>query len=176
MVASYSTVTSRLEPGAFHLGLVTAGVYLLVWSVFGAGAGLIEWVLVQERLIRESKLADPLYAGGLLILAGLYQWSAVKSFCLTRCRSPLGFLLQHHQRDYSGALKLGIRHAAFCVGCCWILMLLAWAGGAMNLAWMIVITMFVSVEKLLGVRPWFMRASAVTLLIAGAVEIAGPML
>jgi hypothetical protein len=103
--------------------------YLVVWSAFRIGAGILEWLLTQQDLIRESSFANPVLSGGLLLLAGAYQWSGAKNFCLRRCRSPLGFMLQHYASGCRGALQLGLRHGAFCVGCCWALMLLAWVGG-----------------------------------------------
>jgi predicted metal-binding membrane protein len=116
-------------------------------------------------------LASPLHAGGLLVIAGFYQWGVVKGVCLSRCRSPLGFLLERYRSGYRGALVLGLAHGAFCVGCCWMLMLLAWVGGAMNLAWMVVLTLLVAAERLLRPRALVVRATALTLLSAGVIVI-----
>jgi predicted metal-binding membrane protein len=168
MISTYSTVSSRLQPRASTgagLTAVFVFVYLLAWSA--SAAGFVEWTLAQQDVIQNSKLARPLYAGGLLIVAGLYQLSALKNFCLTRCRSPMGFMLQYYRAGVSGALQLGLRHAAFCIGCCWMLMLLAWVGGAMNVAWMPMITIFVLLEKTLPGRPLLTRAAAFVLPIAG---------
>lgn len=173
MILTYAQVTSRLEPSSMRLGLIAlfVAIYVIVWSAFGAVAGLTEWLLGQSALIRDGQLAEPRYAGALLIIAGLYQWSTVKSVCLSRCHAPLGFLLQHYRSGYGGAIKLGVEHSAACVGCCWVLILLAWVGGAMNLAWMVVLTLFVALEKLLGTRATILRLSALALLGAGALEL-----
>lgn len=82
----------------------------------------------------------------------------------------MGFLLQIIEAG-TGALMLGLEHSAFCVGCCWVLMLLAWVGGAMNLAWMVVLTLFVAFEKLLGTRAAVLRISALALFGAGALKM-----
>jgi predicted metal-binding membrane protein len=110
-------------------------MYLVVWSAFGVAAGEAEWLLQDDGFVRDGRLVSPLYAGALLFIAGLYQWSAMKSVCLSRCRSPLRFLLERYRDGYRGALALGLVHGTLCVGCCWLLMLLAWVGGTMNLAW-----------------------------------------
>jgi predicted metal-binding membrane protein len=174
MILTYAQVTARFEPGSIRLGLIAvfAAIYLIVWSGFGAVAGLTEWMLGQSALIRSGQLADPRYAGALLVIAGLYQWSTVKSACLSRCHAPLRFVLQHYRSGYGGAIRLGLAHSAACLGCCWMLMLLAWVGGAMNLAWMVVLTLFVALEKLLGTRAAVLRLFAFVLLGAGAFEMA----
>jgi predicted metal-binding membrane protein len=178
VILAYAQIAARLEPAADRLALVAVfvAVYLVVWSGFGAVAGGADWLLERSGILRDSQLADPRYAGALLVVAGLYQWSAVKSVCLSRCHAPAGFLLQHYRGGYRGALKLGLEHSALCIGCCWILMLLAWVGGAMNLAWMVVLTLFVAIEKLLGTRATILRCSALVLLGAGAVELTLPAL
>lgn len=166
MVPTFSAVTARLEPGSSLLWVVGVFLtaYLVVWSIFGIGASILEWLLAQQDLIRESRFADPAFSAGLLALAGAYQWSGANNFCLRRCRTPLGFMLAHYAIGWRGASQLGLRHGAFCVGCCWALMLLAWVGGAMNLVWMLAMTAFLSIERLLGVRVWLMRASGLALL------------
>jgi predicted metal-binding membrane protein len=173
MIVTYAQVSARRERALSRGPLVAvfAGVYLVVWSAFGVAAAAAEWLLQGEGLIRDGRLANPLHAGGLLVIAGLYQWGAVKGVCLSRCRSPLGFLLEHYRSGYRGALVLGLAHSAFCVGCCWVLMLLAWVGGAMNLAWMVVLTLLVAAERLLRPRALVVRATALTLLCAGVVLI-----
>ena len=172
-VLAYAQMTSRTEPSSTRLGLVAAfvAVYLVVWSAFGVMAAGADWLLVRDGIVRDGQLVSPLYAGALLVVAGVYQWSAVKTVCLAHCHAPLGFLRRRYRGGYAGALKLGLEHSALCVGCCWALMLLAWVGGAMNLAWMVVLTLFVSIEKLLGTRAAVLRLSALVLLGAGVVEM-----
>lgn len=173
MILAYAQATSRFEPSSVRLGLVALFVatYVAVWSAFGAAAASVEWLLARDGLIRDGALVNPLYAGALLVVAGLYQWSAVKTVCLGHCHAPLRFLLERYRSGYAGALKLGLEHSASCVGCCWVLMLLAWVGGAMNLALMVALTLFIAIEKLLGTRATVLRLSALVLLGAGIVEM-----
>jgi predicted metal-binding membrane protein len=175
MILTYSQLVARREPRSSQLGLVAvfAGVYLVAWGAFGVAAATAEWLLRGEGVIRDGQLVSPLYAGALLVVAGLYQWSAVKAHCLSRCRSPLSFLLGRYRGGYRGAVALGLSHSALCAGCCGLLMLLAFVGGAMNLAWMVVLTLFVAAEKMLRAEAVVMRAAALALLGAGTLLVLG---
>jgi predicted metal-binding membrane protein len=172
MILGYAQLTGR-EPSSSRLGRVAAfvAVYLAVLSGFGILAALVESLLVRGGLVRDGQIVNPLYAGALLVIAGLYQWSAVKAVCLAHCHVPSAFLRERYAAGIAGALKLGFGHSMACVGCCWVLMLLAWIGGTMNLAWMAVLTLFVALEKLLGTRAAVLRLSALVLLGAGIVQI-----
>ena len=154
MILAYTQVTSRVEQPPIRLGLVAlfVSIYLVVWSAFGAAAGGAEWLLSQSGFIRNGQIADPRYAGALLLIAGLYQWSAAKSVCLSHCHEPMRFLRRRYRGGYAGAVKLSLEHTTACMGCCWALMLLAFVGGAMNLGWMMLLTLFVALEKLIGTR------------------------
>jgi predicted metal-binding membrane protein len=90
-----------------------------------------------------------LLSGLVLIVAGIYQWTPAKDACLTTCRSPLGFLMTQWREGNMGALIMGIRHGVYCVGCCWALMLVLFGVGVMNMLWVLLITAFVVVEKIL---------------------------
>lgn len=177
MILAYVQAASRREPPPIRLGLVAlfASVYLSVWSAFGAAAGGTEWLLSQNGFIRDGQIADPRYAGALLLIAGLYQWSAVKSVCLSRCHEPISFLRHRYRGGYAGAVRLGLKHSTACMGCCWALMLLAFVGGAMNLGWMVMLTLVVALEKLIGARAAFLRLSALALLLAGIFEMTRSM-
>jgi predicted metal-binding membrane protein len=87
--------------------------------------------------------------GVLLIGAGLYQLTPLKRLCLAKCRAPLQFLMTQWRPGYRGALGMGLRHGAYCVGCCWFVMALLFVGGVMNLVWVVAIAAFVLAEKLL---------------------------
>ena len=120
-------------------------------------------------------LTSGLLGGAVLILAGLYEFSPLKSRCLSHCRSPLEWIA-HHQRPGSfGALKMGIEHGFFCLGCCWMLMLLLFVGGVMNLLWVAVIAAVVLVEKLLPGGPIAARLAGGALIVFG-VYVAGTSL
>jgi predicted metal-binding membrane protein len=100
-----------------------------------------------------------------LSLAGVYQLTPLKDACLRRCQSPLGFLLGHWRDGVRGALGMGVRHGAFCLGCCWALMALLFVGGVMNLAWVAALAVFVLAEKALARGRWLSRVSGVVLIL-----------
>jgi predicted metal-binding membrane protein len=121
-----------------------------VWWVFGALATVAQWTLaVAAARIQPFHALEPAIGGGLLAVAGLYQFSALKNLCLTRCRSPLAFFLAHWREGTRGAVYLGLRHGAHCVGCCWALMALMLAAGTINLAWTAALTVLMLAEKVL---------------------------
>ena len=122
--------------------------YGLAWL----GYGLIAWLL--DAAIRQADFAfvawvraGPLLAGSVLIVAGLYQVSPLKRVCLTHCRSPLAFFARHWRPGRRGAVAMGARHGAVCVGCCWALMAVMFVVGAMNLSWMALLTLLMFAEK-----------------------------
>lgn len=153
MVLTYAAVTSRIAPARGRIASTTlfAFGYVLVWSVFSLGATLLQWGLERAMLMSPGMVtSSPWLGGGLLIAAGLYQWTPLKAFCLRHCQTPLAFIAQHWQEGSRGALRMGVEHGAYCVGCCWPLMLLLFVGGVMNLLWVAAIAVFVLVEKLLS--------------------------
>jgi len=132
----------------FPTALFLAG-YLVVWLAFSLAAASLQLFLQRQSLLHGARLAlDPLPAGLLWIVAGLFQLTPLKSACLRHCRSPLGFLLANWTPGGAGALRLGLRHGAYCLACCWGLMALSFALGVMNLLWMVALTLFLCVEKI----------------------------
>ena len=160
----------RAEAGIVAFGLA----YILVWSGFAALAALLQAVLVAGGQVEamELRLGDAWIGGGLLIAAGLYQLTPLKDSCLENCRSPLTFLSRGIRPGVRGALRLGVEHGLYCLGCCWALMLLLFVGGVMDLAWIAALALLVAAEKLL---PWrqVRLALAAALVAAGAVIAAG---
>jgi predicted metal-binding membrane protein len=102
---------------------------------------------------------------GLLLAAGLYQWSPLKHSCLQHCRSPLGFLSLHWREGYLGALRLGLFHGGYCIGCCWLLMALLFVSGVMSLQWIFLLSVLVLAEKVLPVGVWSTRGIGVLLVL-----------
>lgn len=146
-----------------------AAGYILAWSGFSVGATLLQWGLAEAALLSPMMVsASPWLGGAILIVAGVYQWTPIKYACLRHCRSPMAFLMEHWQRGMPGALRLGLRHGLYCVGCCWALMLLLFVGGVMSLLWIGAITAFVLMEKLAPYRAQRGRLSGLALVIAGA--------
>ena len=144
--------------------------YLLAWLAFAIAATALQKALEPAGLISSMMLwskSAPLSAS-VLAAAGLYQLSPLKHACLNHCRAPLTFLMMHWRPGRLGALIMGARHGAFCVGCCWMLMALLFVGGVMNLVWIAVLTVFVLVEKLSPAGPLIGKASGALLLIWAA--------
>ena len=111
-----------------------------------------------------------------LVVAGVFQLSPLKQVCLRRCRSPLGFLLGHWRAGWRGSLALGWSHATYCLGCCWALMVVLVAAGAMGLLWVLLVAAVVAAEKVLPGGEWIARATGIVLLILGAAIAARPSL
>jgi predicted metal-binding membrane protein len=151
--------------------LFVAG-YLAVWFAFAAAATLLQWRLEAAELVSETMaLASMTLAGGLLVVAGIYQWTPLKQTCLRHCRSPLEFLLFHWRDGAAGALASGMRHGAFCLGCCWMLMALLFVGGIMNLAWIGGIALLVLLEKVLPWGGWMGRATGAVIVAWGVATL-----
>ncbi|GGC59840.1 hypothetical protein GCM10011504_42540 [Siccirubricoccus deserti] len=140
------------------LALLVAG-YLLVWLGFGVAAHLLDLAL-HEAVRQSDWLAFHAWVlgAGVLALAGLFQFSRLKYHCLDRCRTPLGFIIQHwHGRTpRRDALRLGAHHGLFCVGCCWAIMLLMFVVGTGNIGWMQLLGAVMAAEKNLA---WGWRLS-----------------
>jgi predicted metal-binding membrane protein len=130
--------------GIFALG------YLLTWTAVAAIAAAVQVGLARGGLLNPMLESTNSVLNGLLLLAaGAYQWLPFKDLCLTQCRSPLSFVQRHggFRGSIGGALKLGVRHGLYCVGCCWVLMALLFVGGVMNLAWVAGLAIVVLLEK-----------------------------
>ena len=171
-VALYARMSRRRSAAA---PLLFAAGYLVTW----AAAGLVAYGLVD---LGRSALGDQLawdgagrwVAGGTLVVAAAYELTPFKDVCLSKCRSPLGFLLGSWRDGLRGALSMGARHGAWCVGCCWALMASLFALGVMSLAWMAFVAALIALEKTL---PWgraVTYGTAVVLLVLGVVLIAAP--
>jgi predicted metal-binding membrane protein len=150
-------------------GHATALGYVMVWAAFSVGATALQFVLM--RLLILTPMMEPSRRGAsavLLAIAGIYQLTPLKHVCLTACQSPMAFLTRHWRSGTSGAVRMGVEHGIYCVGCCWALMVLLFAGGVMNLAVIGALTVFVAFEKLVPLGDWGSRVSGIALLIAAA--------
>jgi predicted metal-binding membrane protein len=122
--------------------------YLALWTAFSLAATLMQWALHDFGLLNAMDAANSRILGGaVLMLAGVYQWLPYKRVCLNHCRSPLAFLMTSWREGANGAWKMGMHHGAYCVGCCWALMLVLFVVGTMNLLWVVLIALYVLVEK-----------------------------
>jgi predicted metal-binding membrane protein len=171
-VLPMAAVYRKIERDGFHAGPIDtfafASGYLLAWCAFSVvAAGLQWWLHVNGWLEGMMLTAGTTLASVILLAAGLYQFTPLKEACLARCRSPLGFFLDHWQPGTLGALRMGIRHGWFCIGCCWMLMMLMFAGGAMSVVTMALLTAFIVGERLLPAGIWVTRIPGFVLCAVG---------
>jgi len=140
--------------------------YLLVWAGFAIVAAAAQLLLQPAGLLSPMMLwsKSAVLSAAVLALAGAYQLSPLKHACLAQCRGPAQFLTRYARPGRGGALRLGMLHGAFCVGCCWLLMALLFVGGVMNLAWIAALSILVLVEKLAPAGPATSRFSGFVLL------------
>jgi predicted metal-binding membrane protein len=125
-----------------------AGGYLAVWTLFSVGATALQRILAAALVMTPMmEPATPIVAAIILAIAGAYQFLPFKFTCLQACRSPIGFFTQHWHPGAAGAFRMGLHHGLYCLGCCWALMLLLFAGGVMNLLVILALTIWVIVEK-----------------------------
>jgi predicted metal-binding membrane protein len=171
MVLLFGNVQRRqlaAESPKLRVALFTAG-YLAVWGAFSVLAAGAQIALTRLALLAPMDLTVTTWAGALLVaLAGVYQLTPLKNVCLRRCRSPAEFLSSHWRRGSAGALRLGLEHGLYCVGCCWVLMGLLFVVGVMNLLWVAVIAAFVLIEKLVPYGETTAKAGGAVLLLLAA--------
>ncbi len=171
MILLYQRIAhQKMSRPRLAVSLFTSG-YLLIWTGFSAAATALQWALRETGLVSDMMVSSSgLLSGTLLIAAGLYQLSDWKETCLEQCQAPFTFIMQHWRGGLAGALKMGLQHGAFCLGCCWLLMTLLFVGGVMNLLWIALLALFVLVEKLLpGI--WLARVTALVLVVAGGWQL-----
>jgi predicted metal-binding membrane protein len=171
MILAFLTVNQRRQ--ATERPLVPVAIflfgYLAVWTAFSAIATFAEWSLHQAAMLSTTMTAtSPVLNGGLLIAAGIFQLTPLKRACLKGCQSPLSFIMSEWREGAGGAFVMGLRHGAYCAGCCWILMALLFVAGIMNLLWVAVIALFVMAEKILAKGELLGRVAGIALVVAGA--------
>jgi predicted metal-binding membrane protein len=148
--------------GAFLLG------YLTVWIAFSAAATGLQGILTMLTLLSPMLVINsPLLGGILLIAAGIYQLLPTKQVCLHHCRTPVEFISKYWMPGAKGAFVMGLRHGAYCLGCCWILMMLLFVSGVMNLLWVAIIAVFVLLEKVAPFGQNVGRVGAIVLIVGG---------
>jgi predicted metal-binding membrane protein len=175
MIVVFASAQARREPSVVVPTWIFVAGYLLVW----VAAGVAVFVLVQIGSEMATLLTAtgwgrwaPVILGATLVAAGLYQFTPLKLACLSHCRSPLAFVAQHWREGRLGALRIGLLHGSYCLGCCWALFAVLVAAGVMSPAWMLLLTLIVFVEKVLpkgqrisaAIGVWFV---ALGLAIAG---------
>lgn len=167
MFSEFSRKQGSGDPPISWTWVFVAG-YLIAWTLFSVVATGAQWGLKAGALLTPVMEVKSNFIGGaILIVAGIYQFTPLKNACLRHCRSPLSFFMSGWRQGPLGALNMGIRHGVFCVGCCWALMAVMFVGGVMNPLWLIVLALFVLVEKIAprGVRVG--QVTGVALIAAG---------
>jgi len=174
MILAFTKIyaSKRQQGRAFVPSWVFISAYLLVWSLCGVIAYLL--AVLSEHLAAQSMwLMDNRVhlSGGVLLVAGLYQLSPLKDICLGKCRTPLQFILTSWHDGYVGAFRMGLEHGAYCLGCCWLLFVILFPLGLMNLAVMALVTALIFAEKAL---PWgwqISKLAGVALILYGALVL-----
>lgn len=147
-----------------------AGGYLFAWTVFSLIATLGQWGLERALLLDPMMTsANGFFSGIVLMAAGIFQWSPQKRACLKHCQAPMAFIQAHGglRKDGWGSFAIGVRHGAFCIGCCWALMALLFVGGVMNILWIAAIAIFVLAEKVIPTGHVVSRLAGILLVAAG---------
>jgi predicted metal-binding membrane protein len=147
MVLTFARLVQARPDGTRRVTFFVLG-YLAAWVGFGAVAYNLD-LQIHAAVHLSAFLAShtELISGGVLLVAGVYQFAPLKARCLRQCRSALGFLMDSWRDGLSGAWRMGLRHGLFCVGCCWALMLVMFALGMSQLSWMLGLTLLMFVEK-----------------------------
>ena len=146
--------------------------YLGAWAAAGLAYAVAHWGLQEAGMLDgEMRLASARAAGVVLLAAGTWQWTATKAACVARCRSPLGYMMSDWREGARGAFVMGLRYAVWCIGCCWLAMVVLFVGGAMSFTWAIAIAVYVLLERLLPLGRAFDRAAGAALVAWGAWQI-----
>ncbi|MBV9490432.1 MAG: DUF2182 domain-containing protein [Verrucomicrobia bacterium] len=160
--------SAYVATGRFLLG------YLTVWVGFSVIATLAQWGLLTAALISPMmESTSKALSAGLLLVAGLFQFSRLKYACLDHCRSPLGFFMTEWRDGPWGTFRMGLKHGGYCLVCCWALMALLFALGVMNLLWVATLSAFVLLEKLTAANQWISRLGGLWFIAAAVWVVVG---
>ena len=142
--------------------------YFLVWAAFSLAATSLQWLLQQISLLNpEMKTTNKILGSAILIATGIFQFTPLKHTCLQYCRTPFDFIHRHWKEGKKGALRMGIQNGFYCLGCCWMLMVLLFVAGIMNLLWVALIALFVLVEKISFQIKWISYVAGFVLIVYG---------
>ncbi|MBI4173115.1 MAG: DUF2182 domain-containing protein [Candidatus Aenigmarchaeota archaeon] len=170
MIRIYSKVVQKRKSErreAAPVWVFAAG-YAFAWVAFSAAAAALQGALIYIGIFSMSAgLVNSVTGGIILVAGGIYQFSPLKNSCLKKCQSPLDFITENWKEGYSGTAGMGLKHGAYCIGCCWLLMGILFAAGLMNLLWIAIITAFVFAEKNLMRFRWATKAGGLGLMLWG---------
>ena len=171
MVSMYVTVTrsKKSKEQSYTPTIIFLCGYLIAWTLFSVAISIVQYPLHVASLLNPMMDSRSyMFSGVVLVIAGIYQWTPWKDACLEQCRSPLHYLMTSWREGKRGAIRMGMHHGAYCVGCCWALMAVMFAVGVMNVMWMLVIAFFVLAEKISPVSSRYIRIiSGVGLVVWG---------
>jgi len=171
LYASAMRRNAAVQAPARRIYALAAG-YVFVWTLFSVAATALQRVLAARLVLTPMmEPATPIAGAAILAIAGVYQLTPLKRACLRTCRSPLGFMMKRWRDGVAAAFRLGAAHGTYCLGCCWALMLILFAGGVMNLVVILALTAWVLIEKLAPIGERTATTSGV-LLLAAAVWMA----
>jgi len=178
MILTYADIAeaaaAKGEPAASP-SILTAG-YILVWLASAIGLATVQLVLARLSLLDPAmRSASPLFSGAVFIMAGAYQFSALKRACVTQCQHPFRFFFANWTSEPGGVFRLGVRQGIYCLGCCWAMMLLMFAVGVMNVVWMAALGAAMTIEKI-STTMRFSRALGVFFIVAGAAFISSSVI
>jgi predicted metal-binding membrane protein len=162
---------------ASYTGFLLLG-YLVTWAFFSAVATALQCALQEMGFLSGPMMIikSQTVAGVFMVFVGVYQFTSIKNACLSHCRAPTQFIAQHHSQGSKGALKLGLHHGVYCLGCCWALMALLFVGGVMNLYWIAGLTLYVLLEKGLPQGKYIARIAGGGLIAVGLYVLVNALL
>jgi predicted metal-binding membrane protein len=173
MILMYARVGRQTEPQGAPLAATVWFVvgYFLAWAAYSLLATLVQWALERAALLDSAMVSTSNVLGAVVfVAAGSYQWTRLKDVCLTQCQTPFAFMMRHggFRRHAPGALMLGLRHGAYCIGCCWALMALLFVGGVMNVLWIVLLALLVLLEKVTPSGRLIASLAGIVLIATGA--------
>jgi predicted metal-binding membrane protein len=173
MILMYARVGRQTEAQGTPFAPIAwfAAGYFLVWVAFALLATLVQWALERTALLDSwMTITSNVLGAFVFVAAGTYKWTMLKEVCLAQCQMPFAFLMRHggFRRDAPGSLVLGLRHGGYCVGCCWSLTALLFAGGVMNVLWIALLALLILLEKITPFGLLISRLSGLVLIAAGA--------
>jgi predicted metal-binding membrane protein len=175
MLPSATTAAFAVAGAAPGAVLPFVSGYLVAWSGFAVVATALQWALDQAAMMSHAMvLAHRTVAGAVLVGAGLYQLTPLKQACLRHCRSPMDLVLNRWRDGPVGHVRMGVEHGLYCIGCCWVLMLLLFVGGVMSFAWIGALALYVLIEKTVPGGHWLTRLSGLALILSGSYVLLTP--
>ena len=167
LAAAINRRSNSITPPYGSVAWFTSG-YLIAWLIFSLAATLGHQLLDSHGYLNAMMQSNSrTLSGVLLVAAGIWQFTPIKQACLRHCRSPVQYLTLHKKSGNYGALRMGLGHGAYCLGCCWFLMAVLFAGGIMNIFWIAGLALFVLIEKHYSRGVWFGRLAGGLLIFSG---------